>query len=237
MGRPDMANAVLWLLRTSDGSETMEVNIRKLAQTIRVNGDSDGDSDDELDESALVFCDHAPRHEHLSRLALSDLFLDTPSYNAHTVGCDCLSAGVPMLSLLRPLHETNNDPDLGVDADFDPFVVKTEKLASRVGASLLRSAEGKGSLILSERLVVSSMKEYEDRMVECALEKNDDGAVAAGGVPFSSIRDHLRNERKTAPLWDTERWVRNLETGLTEMVDRKRRGAGEADIYVMDFSE
>jgi len=236
LGRPDMANAVLWLLRSSDGSQRMEANLREFARTILGNG-HDYDYDD-VEASAIVFCDQAPRHEHLKRLALADLFLDTPSYNAHTVGCDCLSAGVPMLSLLRPLHETtanSNNSNSQKQEDQKPFVVETEKLASRVGASLLRSAEGRKSSILSDRLVVSSMKEYEDRMVECASEKNQDASSA--NPSFSSFREHLLKERETAPLWDTERWVRNLETGLNEMVDRKRKGATEADIYVMDYSD
>ena len=238
LGRPDMANAVLWLLRSSDGSQRMEANLREFARTIL--GDGNGYDYDDVEATAIVFCDQAPRHEHLKRLALADLFLDTPSYNAHTVGCDCLSAGVPMLSLLRPLHETtansNNSNSSNQKEDRNPFVVETEKLASRVGASLLRSAEGRKSSILSDQLVVSSMEEYEDRMVECALEKNQD-AVSSVNPSFSSFREHLLKERETAPLWDTERWVRNLETGLNEMVDRKRNGAAEADIYVMDYSD
>jgi len=269
LGRPDMANAVLWLLRSSDGSDRMEANLRNLARSVALddrdgindndndsNNDSDSDNGEPLhDCAALVFCDHAPRHEHLSRLALADLFLDTPAYNAHTVGCDCLSAGVPMLSLLRPMarvgvgvdacnsnnhnNNNNNKNDDDRNETNKPAKVPTEKLASRVGASLLRSAEGKGTSILSDRLVVSSMKEYEDRMVECALEQ-----CSPVGSSFSSpslsllrLKDHLLAERDTAPLWDTERWVRNLETGLTEMVERNRSGANEADIYVMDYGE
>jgi predicted O-linked N-acetylglucosamine transferase (SPINDLY family) len=42
---------------------------------------------------------HAP-DEHLARLALSDLFLDTLPYNAHATACDALWAGVPVVSMM-----------------------------------------------------------------------------------------------------------------------------------------
>ena len=38
--------------------------------------------------------------EHLARLSLADLFLDTLPYNAHTSACDALWAGVPLLTLM-----------------------------------------------------------------------------------------------------------------------------------------
>lgn len=199
LGRSDMANAVLWLLKSSDGSQ-MEANLREYARGIWEDAND-----------AIVFCNHAPRQEHLARLSLADLFLDTPAYNAHTVGCDCLSAGVPMLSLVREHHD-NTDGG-----------VPTEKLASRVGSSLLKSSCASPP-ICPDKLVVSTMGEYEDRMVECAMDTTH---------WFSS---HLLEERPTAPLWDTERWVRNLETGLSEMVDRRQKKNEEADIYVMDYS-
>jgi protein O-GlcNAc transferase len=106
----------------------MEQNLRHRAQ---------------LPEDALVFGTIAPRPEHLQRLSLADAFLDTPAYNAHTVGCDALYAGVPMITLLSD---------------------KQEKLPSRVGASLLR-AVGLGEL------VAASLVEYEELMVRSALDQ------------------------------------------------------------------
>jgi protein O-GlcNAc transferase len=201
--RDDMINAVLWLLRSDP---VMEDNLRSTAKIIWSNSDSTLP----YPEDGLVFCDKAPRQEHLQRLQLADVFLDTPAYNAHTVGCDCLSAGVPMISLLQDeatsRHKTEDTR------------IYTDKLASRVGASLLKSVEGS----LFDRLVVSSMKEYEDCMVDCAR----DGLVKE--------RQHLLDTSKTAPLWDTERWVKNLETGLKEMVSLFENHVTDTDIYVLD---
>jgi predicted O-linked N-acetylglucosamine transferase (SPINDLY family) len=55
--------------------------------------------------------------DHLARLRLADLFLDTLPYNAHATACDALWAGLPVVTCLG-----------------DAF-------AGRVGASLLRALE------------------------------------------------------------------------------------------------
>jgi predicted O-linked N-acetylglucosamine transferase (SPINDLY family) len=52
-----------------------------------------------VDSSRLIFAKReAERKDHLSRLRLADLFLDTPHYNAHATCADALWAGVPVLT-------------------------------------------------------------------------------------------------------------------------------------------
>lgn len=51
-----------------------------------------------IDSARLVFAPRLPKPEHLSRLRLADLFLDTYTYNAHTTSSDALWAGVPVLT-------------------------------------------------------------------------------------------------------------------------------------------
>src|SRR5262249_35981233 len=47
----------------------------------------------------LVFASRVPLNEdHLARVRLADLFLDTLYYNAHTTAADALWAGVPVLT-------------------------------------------------------------------------------------------------------------------------------------------
>ena len=176
-------NAVLWLLTSGD---QMEANLRKIAE-----------KEFQLADDCLVFAEVAPREEHLQRLSLADLFLDTPVYNAHTVGCDVLFAGVPMLSLLRPSSTSANEEDL--QPENGEFFVPTEKLASRVGASLLTAVD-------LEEMVVPDMQAYEDRMVKCATDPD---------WFHSQIAMKLVKNKRSSPLFDTERWVRNLEVGLT----------------------
>ena len=52
-----------------------------------------------VDSGRIIFATRVPaRKDHLSRLRLADLFLDTPNYNAHATAADALWAGVPVLT-------------------------------------------------------------------------------------------------------------------------------------------
>ncbi|XP_062164882.1 probable UDP-N-acetylglucosamine--peptide N-acetylglucosaminyltransferase SEC [Alnus glutinosa] len=125
----------------------------------------------------IIFTDVAMKHEHIRRSALADLFLDTPLCNAHTTGTDVLWAGLPMVTL--PL----------------------EKMATRVAGSLCL-ATGVG-----EEMIVSSMKEYEEKAVSLALHR----------PKLQELTNRLKAARLTCPLFDTARWVRNLERAYFKM--------------------
>jgi len=155
---PQQANAVLWLLRSGP---QMEAYLRSLFDF------------ENISKETLVFCDVVPRNEHLRRIALADVFCDTPSYNAHTLGCDALWAGVPMISLPQ------------------------EKMASRVGSSLLTAAN-------LSCLICNTQKEYKTLMIQCATNPQW----------FHHIKKKLQSDRFSCPLFDTQRWVRNFESGI-----------------------
>lgn len=75
--------SVLWLLRSSDAVVT---NLRREAETRGIDADR------------LVFAASVPQNEHLARLRLADLFLDTFNVNAHTTASDALWAGLPLVT-------------------------------------------------------------------------------------------------------------------------------------------
>jgi protein O-GlcNAc transferase len=75
--------SVLWLL---DGGPLFRTNLRRAAQQHGIAGDR------------LVFAAPLPPGEHLARLGLANLALDTLPYNSHTTGSDALWAGVPLLT-------------------------------------------------------------------------------------------------------------------------------------------
>ena len=77
-------DSVLWLL--SGPPETNE-RLRVAAQHYGVAG------------TRLIFADKRRNPEHLARMALGDLFLDTFPYGAHTTASDALWMGVPVLTL------------------------------------------------------------------------------------------------------------------------------------------
>jgi len=106
----EIPNSVLWLTKPS---ELAMRNLRKNAQDLGVNPER------------IIFAERVPsRADHLNRLRLIDLFIDTPYYGAHTTAADALWAGAPVLTRLG-----------------DTF-------ASRVAASQL-SALGMGELIVN----------------------------------------------------------------------------------------
>ena len=75
--------SVLWLLKSND---TTIVNLKKEAEFRGV------------DSSRLVFASFLPIEEHLKRIQLADLFLDTLPYNAHTTASDALRVGLPVIT-------------------------------------------------------------------------------------------------------------------------------------------
>jgi protein O-GlcNAc transferase len=77
--------SVLWL---SHSNEPAMRNLQRQAETAGVARDR------------LVFAPFiASSADHLARLSLADLFLDTRPYNAHSSAADALWAGVPLLTL------------------------------------------------------------------------------------------------------------------------------------------
>jgi predicted O-linked N-acetylglucosamine transferase (SPINDLY family) len=80
-----VAGSVLWL---SDPGPAATTNLRREAEARGVTADR------------LIFAPYLPLAEdHLARLSLADLFLDTWPYNAHATASDALWAGVPVLTL------------------------------------------------------------------------------------------------------------------------------------------
>lgn len=91
---------VLWLLGNNENANR---NILKEA------------SNRGIDRERIIFCKPIKHADHLARLKLADLFLDTFFVNAHTTASDALWAGVPVVTKIG------------------------EQFAARVAASLLRA--------------------------------------------------------------------------------------------------
>ena len=107
--------SVLWL---KSGGPTMEANLHREAGARGV-----------IPERILFARGRLPKPEHLARLRLADLFLDTPTYNAHTTAIDALWAGLPVLTcpghtfpgrVGQSLHEAAELPEL-IAPDFAAY--------------------------------------------------------------------------------------------------------------------
>jgi predicted O-linked N-acetylglucosamine transferase (SPINDLY family) len=79
-------NSVLWL---THANATM---VRNLDAEAAARG---------IDPRRLVYATPVPKSEdHLGRLRMADLFLDTVPYNAHSTACEALWAGLPVLTCM-----------------------------------------------------------------------------------------------------------------------------------------
>ncbi|MDB0003052.1 tetratricopeptide repeat protein [Alphaproteobacteria bacterium] len=95
-------NSVLWLISSNKWAKQ---NLRKEAENHGIAS------------NRLIFAKQIPHSDHLARLKLADLFLDTFNVNAHTTTSDALWAGTPVITKLG------------------------NSFASRVAASILKAVE------------------------------------------------------------------------------------------------
>jgi len=153
--------SVLWVL---GGSKTAEKNLRQEAESRGVSCDR------------LVFAKKLPKDDHMARLCLADLALDTRIVNGAITTSDALWSGVPVLAL------------------------QGSHFASRMSSSIL-SAVG-----LTE-MVTHSLHDYEALAVRLANQPDK----------LYMTRQRLVKNRLTAPLFDTPRFVRDLEKVFKQM--------------------
>ena len=170
--------SVLWLLFTN---KTAEENLRREAEARGVKSER------------LIFAGRLPKDEHLSRLRLVDLALDTSIVNGHTTTSDALWAGVPVITL------------------------QGGHFASRVSASVL-------SAVRLPELITNSVGEYEALAVQ----------LARSPAQLRAIRQRLAKNRLTEPLFDTPRFVRNLETAYNEIWNIFLSGEAPRQINVLE---
>jgi len=148
--------SVLWLLKPP-----VDEAAENLRRFVAAHG---------IDPARVVFAGRVPQTEHLARLQLADLALDTFPCGSHTTGSDALWAGVPMVT--RP----------------------GELFASRVGASLLHA-------VGLEELVAQDNEAY----FKLAL------SLAVDPAKLADMRARLIAQRPYWPLFDTQRFTRDLE--------------------------
>lgn len=200
-------NSILWLLKfPSSGVE----HLLRFAEQWASPGIA----------ARIHFTDVAPKHLHIARGCVADLFLDTPECNAHTTAADCLWSGTPILTF--PRYEW--------------------KMCSRMAAGILAGAlprhtrDGRQAW---DELVVDSEERYEDAAVRLAHGLKY-GAQRHGLHEWNGqgrlveLRKMIWEGRWTCPLFDTQRWVQDLEVAYAEAWRRWVAGEG-GDIWLKDL--
>ncbi|KAF2732185.1 hypothetical protein EJ04DRAFT_536178 [Polyplosphaeria fusca] len=157
----------------------------------------------------IMFTDVAQKHQHIARARVCDLFLDTPECNAHTTAADVLWSGTPLLTLPRYQY----------------------KMCSRMAASILKGAlpnNGEGKQAAKD-LVAKNEDDYEDKAVKLAQDCVYQGHKPTGRL--SELRKLLYESRWSSALYDTKRWVRDLEEAYQTAWKHWDQGTG-GDIWL-----
>ncbi|KAK6189166.1 hypothetical protein LQW54_013553 [Pestalotiopsis sp. IQ-011] len=198
----NVPKAVLWLLRFPEMGEN---NLRRTARQW---------ASEEV-ASRIIFTDVAPKQQHISRARVCDLFLDTPECNAHTTAADCLWSSTPLLTLPRY-----------------PY-----KMCSRMAASILKGALPKGEEgdKAAEELIAEDEDDYEALATRLAgglsYKMANHRTYGEGRGRLAELRKILFDAKWTCALFDTQRWVRDLEDAYQEAWRRWTTGEG-GDIYL-----
>jgi len=157
----------------------------------------------------VIFTDVAQKSQHISRARVCDLFLDTPECNAHTTAADVLWSGTPLLTLPRYKY----------------------KMCSRMAASILKGALPKSQegLQAAKDLIARNDDEYEKMAIRLVLGCRYQGHRATGRL--SQLRRILYESRWSSALFDTKRWVRDLEEAYDLAWKKWEKGEG-GDIWL-----
>jgi len=193
--------AILWLLRFPDLGET---NLKRTA--LEWAGESVA--------SRIWFTDVAPKHQHISRARVCDLFLDTPECNAHTTAADVLWSSTPLLTLPRYKY----------------------KMCSRMAASILKGALPKGEegRRAASELIAKDDEQYEEFAIKLARGfsyRMHPSGRGEGVGRLGELRKLLYDSKWTCALFDTKRWVSDLESAYEEAWRRWVANDG-GDIYL-----
>ena len=173
-----VSRGILWLMK---GSDQVESNLILEAEKRGVSRDR------------LFFTDKLPIQDHLARLQLADLALDTRIVTGAATTSDALWAGIPVVTMTGG------------------------HFASRMSSSILSALE-------LQDLVVDNLKAYEDLAVNLSM---NPGALMV-------IRNKLKENSKIMPLFDTDRFVGNIETAYKNMYQNYIAGNDPVLIHVIE---
>lgn len=171
----NVPGSVLWL----KGTGVIEGNLKAEAEKAGV------------EPSRLIFAKWLEREDHLQRLQLADIALDTRMVNGAITTSDALWAGVPVITL-KGLH-----------------------FASRMSSSILTAFNMRS-------LITHDIEDYLNLAVSFAKDPE----------LLKAIKGNVTARRDTTALFNTSKFVKNLEKGYKEMYRTFIRGERPKQIEV-----
>ena len=162
-----------------------------------------------VDEAQIIFTDVVSKRDHINRGVLADLFVDTLQCNAHTTACDILWTGTPLVTMPKT------------------------KMSCRVAASLLTA-------LACPELITDSLQGYINLIVDVVSRSSRELVQGVGWRTVGALaemREDIERKRTVQPLFDTRRWVQNLECGIELMWHRHETGLPPEHIKVPDVRD
>jgi predicted O-linked N-acetylglucosamine transferase (SPINDLY family) len=159
-------NSVLWIYV---GNDLAEFNLIRIAEK------------EGVDPQRLIFAQRLPLKEHLARLKLADLFLDTYPYNAGATASNVLRNGLPMITLMGETFASRYGASILCQSNLSKFIMTCFddyiNLAVRVGKKSKYLEDIKkdfASRLLLSRIfnTVSFMTDYENTLFKISIKKN-----------------------------------------------------------------
>lgn len=154
--------SVLWLL---DQGATAAANLRAAA---RAHG---------VDPARLVFAPRAAYRDHLERIGLADLVLDTFACNAHTTASDALWCGVPLVTLPGRAFPARVAASLLHAAGLAEFVAADEEDYARKALDYARSPDTRARV--RSKLAARDSRLFDSAATARAIERGYDLAFQA----------------------------------------------------------
>ena len=145
----EVKNSVLWILRSN---EAVVKNLKKEAEKKGVNS------------NRIIFANYLPNNEHLKRLGLANLFLDTFPCNAHTTASNAIRIGLPLITLMGNSFASRVLASFLINLEMEELITFNlkdyEKLAIDLGLNLNKFQQIKNSFekAVSKSLLFDSKK-------------------------------------------------------------------------------
>ena len=181
----DVPDSVLWLLAGSPSA------IRNLKSAASANG---------VDPDRLIFASFVPQAEHLARIQLADLALDTFPCGSHTTASDALWAGVPLVTMMgqsfvsrvaASLLTAHGFPELITETKDDYFQLTRSLACSPGKLAVLREklahARLSSPLFDTRQLTIDLEKLFESIWTQCV----DEGIDQELTDPPAGLRLHI----------------------------------------------
>lgn len=119
-------NSVLWLL------EQFPECVLNLKDEAKRHG---------VDPDRIIFSKHMPKHNHLGRLKLTDLGLDTINYGGHTTTTDYIWSGIPVITKLGTHFASRVCSSILTEAGLSDLVVKDLKEYENLAVDLATNSK------------------------------------------------------------------------------------------------